>query len=523
MADDDTHTFQNPIITGFNPDPTICVVPAAGSTPTTCPIYSSTDLVNWRLIGHALTRRSQIEMRTVEPGAGSWASSLRYRDREKRWYLGTGVFQRYRPSSDERIFPQGFYVYTDNIWSDDAWSGPIYFENPRFDQSLCWDANDKVYLSTTMRLANRRPDSKLKDFAIHISEIDLETGRTLTPPSVIRESHSGLAEGSHILRRGEYYYLFTAEGGTKTGHQEWVFRSREGVYGPWEAQGRPLWYNGPDEEVQRTGHADVFEDGEGNWWAVLLGVRLIKSNDGRYLEPQLGQETFLVKVDWVNDWPVFNEGRNITLTTVGRSTVKQNLSCHAKGEVKWQADLRNADLELGWYQKSRGFCVYFGNYYPLDSPEAPAMLLRKQTSYTESFQCEMTFRPRKVRYEGGVVLWWSQYSYASCGVKLLDHSDGRLGPTLVLRLPSGRLNALTEPMTTGLSVFLCIDATPTEYTISFQTGPFSQAYRIAVQDLTIAPPVGSTFAGVMFGVYEFGNGEPVLDPADFTNILIKQN
>src|SRR6187549_799407 len=116
-----------------------------------------------------------------------------------------------------------------------------------------------------MRLAQRDPLSKLKDFAIHISEIDLVSGRTLTPPKVIRESPHGIAEGSHIIKRTSFYYLFTAEGGTEAGHQEWVFRSHQGPYGPWEGQGKPLWYNGPEEEVQRTGHADVFEDHRGDW------------------------------------------------------------------------------------------------------------------------------------------------------------------------------------------------------------------------------------------------------------------
>jgi beta-xylosidase len=63
-----------------------------------------------------------------------------------------------------------------------------------------------------MRLSNRPPNSLLKDFGIHISEIDLASGRTLTPPVVIRQSHYGIAEGSHIFRKGEYYYLLTAEG-----------------------------------------------------------------------------------------------------------------------------------------------------------------------------------------------------------------------------------------------------------------------------------------------------------------------
>lgn len=147
-----------------------------------------------------------------------------------------------------------------------------------------------MYLSTTTRLSDRAPDSRQKDFAIHISQIDLPTGRTLTPPAVIRKSPHGIAEGSHIIKRNGFYYLFTAEGGTEAGHQEWVFRSREGVLGPWESQDGPLWYNGPDEEVQRTGHADVFEDGRGGWWAVLLGVRpLLDERTNRWLEPQLGQ------------------------------------------------------------------------------------------------------------------------------------------------------------------------------------------------------------------------------------------
>lgn len=108
---------------------------------------------------------------------------------------------------------------------------------------------------------------------------------------MIRTSPHGIAEGSHIIKRGEWYYLFTAEGGTEAGHQEWVFRSREGPLGPWEGTGKPLWFNGPDEEVQRTGHADVFEDGERSWWAVLLGVRPVKDG-AKWLEPQLGTSAF---------------------------------------------------------------------------------------------------------------------------------------------------------------------------------------------------------------------------------------
>ena len=105
----------------------------------------------------------------------------------------------------------------------------------------------------------------------------MESGRCTSAPTLIRESPSGIAEGSHILKRGKYYYLFTAEGGTESGHCEWVFRSAGGPFGPWElCPNNPLWRNGTLDEVQNTGHADFVEDEKGNWWAVCLGVRPVK-------------------------------------------------------------------------------------------------------------------------------------------------------------------------------------------------------------------------------------------------------
>ncbi|KAL0934676.1 Non-reducing end alpha-L-arabinofuranosidase BoGH43B 2 [Colletotrichum truncatum] len=553
-------TFLNPVIPGFNPDPTVCVVPATDSSPTTyflststfeyfpgCAIYSSLDLINWKLIGHALTRRSQIELRTVEPGAGSWASTLRYRPQEKRWYLANGLFQRYRPANDERIFPRGFYVWTDNIWDDSAWSDPVYFDNPGFDQDLFWDDDGKVYLSTTVRMGKRTPGLKMKDFAIHISEIDIHTGRTLSPPQVIRESPHGIAEGSHIIRKGDYYYLFTAEGGTEAGHQEWVLRSETGPYGPWEGQGKALWYNGSDEEVQRTGHCDVFEDDAGRWWAVMLGVRPSKSAD-KFIEPQMGRETFLVRVDWVDDWPVFNLGRNITLQTVGRERIQKAAVADANG-LKWKADLSSSALELGWYQKNTplkpcyslterpGYLRLYGNCYDLSSPESPAMLLRKQSSYRDTFTARMFFKPSRVGYESGITVWWSQYSYATIGIAGTQSVDGQsVRPTVVIREPTGKVSELKvsypllessgsaseEDWDLDQPVQLAITAYPTSYEMHLSVGGVQEKVSFASEALTVLPPVGGAFCGVMFGVYSFGRSEPVLDPTDFTDIEIME-
>ncbi|KAF3036591.1 hypothetical protein E8E12_007415 [Didymella heteroderae] len=529
-------TFQNPIIRGFNPDPTVCVVPSPTpggkpkyylSTSTFeyfpgCAIYRSSDGINWTLIGHALTRPSQLNLRTVEPGAGSWASTLRYRQDEKRWYLFNGVFHRYRPSSDERIFPRGFYVWTDDIDNDLSWSDPVYFDNPGFDQDVFWDDDGKTYLSTTVRVADRDPASKLKDFAIHISEIDLPTGRTLTPPVCIRQSQYGVAEGSHIIKKDEYYYLFVAEGGTEVGHQEWVFRSKNGVYGPWESQGKPLWYNGSDEEVQRTGHADVFED-------------------------EQGRETFLVKVEWVNGWPVFNDGKNIRFETESRDQVSQLVARSKPGSVRWQAALGygSDNLELGWYQKNTPLKAFhslterpnylriYGGCYDLSSPEAPALLLRKQESFHDRFSTTLEFNPSRKGYEAGITVWWSMYSFASIGITLVLRR-GELIPTVVCRQPTGAAGKMTTmyPAIASRSASQAFDAsapaelsaqaTPTTYTMELSQGQFKWAFPFNTKDLCIMPPVGGAFTGTMFGIYSFGLLEPVLDPADFKDIMIRQ-
>ena len=144
---------------------------------------------------------------------------------------------------------------------------------------MFWDDDGTVYLSTTYRKLTRtqaNPPLK-KDFAIHACTVDLSTGRCTSTPIMIRDSPSGVAEGSHILKRGKYYYLFTAEGGTESGHCEWVSRSEKGPFGPWELGAKnPLWRNGTDDDVQNTGHCDFVEDANGNWWAVLLAVRPVR-------------------------------------------------------------------------------------------------------------------------------------------------------------------------------------------------------------------------------------------------------
>lgn len=100
--------YRNPVLPGFNPDPTVCRVGDDYYLATSTfeyfpgvPIYHSRDLVNWKLIGHALNRPSQLEMRTVEPGAGIYAPTLRYH--KGRWYMTTASVFRQSQRTDFEV------------------------------------------------------------------------------------------------------------------------------------------------------------------------------------------------------------------------------------------------------------------------------------------------------------------------------------------------------------------------------------------------------------------------------------
>lgn len=136
-------SFTNPIIPGFNPDPSIVRVDKDYFLVTSSfeyfpgvPIYHSQDLIQWKLIGHALTRPSQLQIHTPEPGGGVWAATIRYH--RGFFYITAASFQRYRPQQDDRVWPQGFYVQTTNIWDESTWSDPVYFDQVGFDQDVSY-------------------------------------------------------------------------------------------------------------------------------------------------------------------------------------------------------------------------------------------------------------------------------------------------------------------------------------------------------------------------------------------------
>ncbi|QHC61095.1 glycoside hydrolase family 43 protein [Rathayibacter sp. VKM Ac-2760] len=282
-----------PIVPGFHPDPTICRVgddyylahssfeyfPGA-------PIFHSRDLVSWQQIGHVITRPSQFMRRTHGPSRGVYGSTLRHHD---------GVFRFITTNASD--FDSGQLVFTA---SDPAgeWSEPVSV--PRaigIDPDLCWDDDGTCYL--TWHALDFVEGGK----GILQAPIDLATGELLEDPYPVWQG-SGLpaAEGPHLHRIGDFWYIVLAEGGTERGHCVTVARSSS-VRGPFEPspENPILTRRSSIHPVQNVGHADLVETVDGEWAAVYLGVRPRGSTPGYHV---LGRETFLAGVAWKDGWPI---------------------------------------------------------------------------------------------------------------------------------------------------------------------------------------------------------------------------
>jgi xylan 1,4-beta-xylosidase len=307
--------FDNPVVRGVAPDPSVCRVGADFFLATSTfdfwpgiPIRHSTDLVHWELIGHAATRPDQLR---PDGGPGDFvlfAATLRYHD---------GTFfvacTNAAPRDPARGLAGGtignFIVHTDDPagrWSQAAW-----VDAPAFDPSLTFADGTCYYTRRSLDLA----DVPAGLGPIVQGEVDPRTGALSRNPAPITTGETGFCsndiEGPHLYKIGGWYYLFSAEGGTEKGHMQTIARSRS-PYGPFQpAPHNPVLTHRHlvMHPIQCTGHAELVEAPDGTWWALFLATRA-----DRLQGPDLlGRETFLAPVSWRDGWPVIGDDGTVSL------------------------------------------------------------------------------------------------------------------------------------------------------------------------------------------------------------------
>lgn len=303
--------FKNPVIPGFNPDPSVCLVDgiffAANSSfhvfPA-IPIYISYDLVNWKQIGNVISSEDQgIDLTTTgvkspHPGFvftnGIYAPTIRYH--KGRFYCVCTNLYPTKPGED--FYPRNFVCHTDDIWSG-KWSEAHYINDfYAIDPSLFWDHDDKCYLQGAFIYGY---DKEVAN-SIHQFELDPNTGERLSEEYEICAGWSKIvSEVPHMYKKDDWYYLVFAEGGTFEDHMLCAARAKS-VKGPFEPYDKnPIATNkhDPEQYVQWVGHGDIFADSKGQYWALVLAAR----NALKASHP-LGRESFLSPVEWPeNGWP----------------------------------------------------------------------------------------------------------------------------------------------------------------------------------------------------------------------------
>ncbi|HVZ65517.1 MAG TPA: glycoside hydrolase family 43 protein [Lacunisphaera sp.] len=305
--------YRNPILAGYNPDPSICrvgddyyLINSTFAHYPGIPIRHSKDLVNWKLIGHVIDRPTQLNYDGLGISRGIFAPALSYHD---------GVFYVVCTMVDAG----GNFVVTATNPAG-PWSDPVWFDFEGIDPSLFFDDDGRAWL-----VNNGAPEGTplySGHRAIWEQEFDWKAKKLVGPRRVIVNGGVDITqkpvwiEGPHLYKRDGWYYLCCAEGGTSENHSQVILRSRAvtGPFTPWTDNPiltqRGLNANVPGA-VTSTGHADLVIGPDGNWWSVFLGCRPY-ARGGFYAT---GRETFMLPVQWTDDgWPrILPHGERVPL------------------------------------------------------------------------------------------------------------------------------------------------------------------------------------------------------------------
>lgn len=452
--------IRNPILPGFNPDPSIVRVGddyyVATSTFEWFPgvqIHHSRDLVHWRLLTRPLTRPSQLNMLGDPDSCGVWAPCLTHAD-GKFWLIYTDVKRYGRTTvggasgASLRDF-HNYLVTADRI--DGEWSDPVYLNSSGFDPSLFHDANGKKYLLN--QLWDHRP-GKNRFNGIVVQEYSVAERKLVGErKNIFAGTPIWFTEGPHVYQRDGWYHLITAEGGTGWGHAVTMARSRS-LFGPYELH--PDTYaltarHRPDAALQRTGHADLVETPSGETYMVYLCGRPLP-NRGRCT---LGRETAIQKMQWGADgWLRTLDGTGLpTVTTPAPDGIAPHVFPSAP--VREHFDATQLPLDFQWLRSPwpdelfsltarPGHLRLFGRE-TIGSPFKQSLVARRQQSHCYSASTLMEFEPAHYQQAAGLVCYYNSAKFHYLHVTH-DESLGKHVRVMTCTPDSPQTDAFTAPI-----------------------------------------------------------------------------
>jgi xylan 1,4-beta-xylosidase len=497
--------YQNPVIPGFNPDPSVCRVGNDYYLVTSTfeyfpgvPVYHSKDLINWEQIGNCLTRNSQLPLENCRSSGGIYAPTIRFND-------GTFYMVTTNVSGGGN-----FYVHSRNPAGE--WSEPVWVKQGGIDPTLFFDKDGKVYLTS-----NDNAEGKT---GIALSEIDIETGKLLSPIKHIWGGTGGrYPEAPHIYRTGGWYYLMIAEGGTEYGHMETIARSKS-IWGPYSSNpDNPILthrgLSGQNQSFQGTGHADLVQAHDSSWWMVFLAFR--KAGGDFH---HLGRETFLTPVKWnANGWPEVSAadtvGSFVTTRTlppfpIRKEPAKDEFDSE-KLKLCWNF-LRNPDDASWSLEKKPGSLTLTGNPHTLDEAASPAFIGRRQQHFNCVTTVNLDFNPASDNETAGITVLMNEKHHYDLYVQ--KEGNDRY---IVLRYRIGSLKHIENKVKLPAGpVQLRINAEQLSYAFSYLPAGASDFVSLGEMETRyLSSEVAGGFTGVYIGMFASGNGIKSASPANF--------
>jgi beta-xylosidase len=411
VSDNGDGTYKNPIINADYSDPDAIrvgddyyMVSSSFNEIPGLPILHSKDLVNWTIIGHALSRQSPFEhFSKVQHGNGVWAPSIRFHNNE--YYI-------YYPDPDFGIY----VIKARNITG--LWSDPVMVEAGKglIDPCPLWDDDGRVYL--VHAFAGSRAGIKS---IIVVEEMNKEGTKLISDGVLVYDGHEKdpTIEGPKFYKRNGYYYIFAPAGGVSTGWQL-VLRSKN-IYGPYERK-----------VVMDRGSTPINGPHQGAWVDTKTGENWFLHFQDK---EAYGRVVHLQPMKWVNDWPVIgldkdgdgkgepvlvykkpNIGKTYPISTVAES----DEFTENKIGLQWQWE---ANPQTGFAFPSNGKLRLFSYLIP-DSIKSywdvPALLLQKFPAEEFMATTKISFYPKLEGDRTGLTIHGADYAYVS----LVKKTDG---------------------------------------------------------------------------------------------------
>ncbi|MCB8928442.1 MAG: glycoside hydrolase family 43 protein [Ardenticatenaceae bacterium] len=509
--------YQNPIIPGFYPDPSICRVGEDYFLVTSTfeyfpglPIFHSRDLVNWRQIGHVLDRPSQLPLDGLKASHGLFAPTIRYHD-GTFYVINTLVlnFESVRNFIVTATDPAG--DWSEPYWLDDA---------PGIDPSLLFDEDGRCYYT-----GNRIPPEG-EQFRGHreiwLQELDLHSMQLVGErvglwAGALREGVH--AEAPHLYKKDGTYYLMIAEGGTAHDHAVTIARS-ETITGPYVGHLRnPILTHrhlGLDYPIVGTGHADLVETQHGDWWMVLLAMR---PYDGYFYN--LGRETFLVPVRWEEGWPVVSPGNGRVecqhpAPNLPEQRWPQPPACD-QFDAPQLADcwnlIRTPREKIYSLAERPSHLRLFLRPETLAEQANPSFVGRRQQHINFTAQTVLAFTPQQANECAGIALLQNDNFHFRF---VLCQTDAGETAVRLIKRAAGEETTLAELPVNGDRFYFKVSAKGQAYNFYVATQPGEwQTVKEGVDGRILSTPVASGFTGAYLGMYASSNGTPSQTVADF--------